>query len=158
VLELIVRRPKVGEREVLSEATLNAAEGLVGDSWLLRGSSRTPNGGANPEMQLNIMSARTIALIAGDKSRWPLAGDQLFIDLDLSEDNLPAGTKLAINAAVIEITRVPHLGCAKFSKRYGPDATTFVNSSLGKQLHLRGLNARIVTPGTIRTGDTVTKI
>ena len=157
VLHLIVRRPKVDAREVLEEARLDVVEGLVGDTWRTRGSSRRP-GGPNPDMQLNIMNARSIALIAQSKDRWPLAGDQLFIDLDLSADNMPPGTRLALGSAVIEVTAPPHTGCGKFASRFGVDAVKFVNSAVGKQLRLRGLNAKVVQTGLIRTGDLVQKI
>src|ERR1039457_1486094 len=107
VLEMIVRRPQVDEREILTEATLDLADGLFGDGWKKRGSARTPDGSANPEMQINIMNSRVIALVARDKTRWPLAGDQLFIDLDLSADNLPPGTRFSLGTAVIEVTSPP---------------------------------------------------
>ncbi len=157
-LALIVRRPAQGEREVLGEAELDETVGLVGDNWLARGSKRTVDGSAHPEMQLNVMNTRTIALIADDESRWPLAGDQLFVDLDLSEANLPPGTRLALGGAVIEITPVPHTGCKKFVQRFGLDAMNFVNSPVGKGLRLRGLCAKVVQPGTIRAGDMVRKL
>ncbi len=158
VLKLIARRPNTDEREVLAEAQLDPAHGLIGDNWKARGSRSTPDGSANPEMQLNVMNARVIELLAQDKSRWALAGDQLFVDFDLSETNVPPGTRLAIGSAVIEITAPPHLGCKKFSARFGPDAMKFVNSAEGKQMHLRGVNARIITGGTIRTNDAVQKL
>jgi hypothetical protein len=157
-LELIVRRPQVEEREVLEEAVLDTAEGLIGDNWKVRGSASTEDGSANPEMQINIMNARTVALLARSKERWQLAGDQLFLDLDLSGENLPHGTKLAIGEAILEVTPAPHTGCIKFAARFGTDATKFVNSPAGKQLHLRGINARVVQNGKIRTGDTVRKL
>jgi hypothetical protein len=158
VLELIVRRPATDEREILEEGELHPVEGLVGDSWRSRGSSRTSDGSSHPEMQLNIMNSRVIALVAQAKDRWPLAGDQLFIDMDLSDENLPAGTKLALGSAVIEVTAQPHNGCKKFVARFGLDAMKFVNSPVGKQHHLRGINARVVQPGVIRVGDGVKKI
>ena len=158
VLQLIVRRPQVEQREVLQEAELDPAWGLVGDSWKLRGSSRTPDGSAHPEMQLNIMNARVIALLAQIPDRWPLAGDQLYVDLDLSTENLPPGTQLSIGSAVIEVTSPPHTGCKKFMSRYGEDALKFVNSPVGKQLHLRGINAKVVRPGAIRVGDVAKKL
>jgi hypothetical protein len=158
VLELIVRRPQIGQREVLNEAELDLLEGLVGDTWRIRGSSRTSDGSAHPDMQLNLMNSRVIALIAQAKERWPLAGDQLYLDLDLSSDNLPPGTRLALGAAVIEVTAEPHTGCQKFVERFGSEAMKFVNSSLGRQLHLRGINARVVQPGMIRVGDVARKI
>ncbi|MGI9068022.1 MAG: MOSC domain-containing protein [Pyrinomonadaceae bacterium] len=158
VLQLIVRRPRVDVREVLEEGELHPTEGLVGDSWKFRGSSRTPDGSAHPDMQLNIMNARVIALVAQEKHRWQLAGDQLFIDLDLSAENLPAGTRLALGSAVIEVSPQPHTGCQKFVSRFGRDAVKFVNSPLGKELHLRGINARVVQAGIIRVGDVARKI
>ncbi|HYN83879.1 MAG TPA: hypothetical protein VER32_01415 [Pyrinomonadaceae bacterium] len=158
VLELIVRRPRVDEREVLEEAELDLTEGLVGDSWRERPSSRTPDGSPHPEMQLNIMNARAVALVAQGRERWPLAGDQLYLDLDLSEENLPAGTRLEIGTAVIEVTAQPHTGCKKFVSRFGPDAMKFVNSPAGKRLHLRGINAKVVRPGRIRVGQVARKV
>ena len=158
VLELIVRRPTSDEREVLEEGELHLQEGLVGDSWKLRGSSRTSDGSPHPDMQLNIMNARAIALVAQGKERWPLAGDQLFIDMDLGVENMPAGTRLALGSAVIEVTAQPHTGCKKFVARFGLDAMKFVNSTVGKELHLRGINARVVQPGVIRVGQVVRKI
>ncbi len=158
VLELIVRRPQTEAREVLHEGELDLAVGLVGDNWKSRGSSSTPDGSANPEMQLNVMNSRVVALLAQTKERWPLAGDQLYVDLDLSEVNVPPGTRLAIGAAVIEVTRPPHTGCKKFMSRYGVDAMKFVNSPAGKKLHLRGINAKVVQPGVIRVGDVAKKI
>jgi hypothetical protein len=157
-LELIVRRPEVEERETLLEGELDLEQGLVGDNWKRRGSSRMPDGSAHPDMQLNIMNARVIALLAQDAGRWQLAGDQLFLDLDLSVDNLPPGTQLALGSAIIAITDQPHRGCAKFSARFGPDALKFVNSAVGRELNLRGVNARVVRPGRIRMGDVASKI
>jgi hypothetical protein len=157
-INMIVRRPKDDEREVLPEAKLDLVEGLVGDNWKVRGSKKTSDGSAHPEMQLNIMNSRVIALLAQDQDRWQLAGDQLFIDMDLSDTNLPAGTRLSLGTAVIEITAKPHTGCKKFAARFGQDAIKFVNSPLGKELHLRGVNARVIQSGTIQVGDAVKKI
>ena len=157
-LELIVRRPQVNEREKLGEATLDLTEGLVGDNWKSRGSTRTPDGSANPEAQITMMNSRAAAAVARNRDRWGLAGDQLYVDLDLSEENLPPGTRLALGQAVIEVTSPPHTGCKKFLARFGPEALEFVNSPLGRQLRLRGLNARIVHGGLVRVGDTVKKI
>ena len=157
-LELIVRRPAVDEREVLEVGELSRTEGLVGDTWNVRPSKRTPDGGPHPDMQLNIINARLIALLSPDEQRRPLAGDQLHVDLDLSLDNLPTGTRLAIGDSVIEITDQPHRGCQKFSSRFGLDALRFVNASERAELRLRGINARVVEPGSIRTGDTVRKL
>jgi hypothetical protein len=157
VLDLIVRRPTIGQREVLPTGTLDLHEGLVGDNWRTRGSSRTPDKSSHPDMQLNVMNSRVIQLIARDKERWQLAGDQLFVDLDLSDGNLPPGTRLSIGSAIIEVTPEPHTGCAKFVERFGVEAMKFVNSPTGRALRLRGLNARVVQPGTIRIGDSVKK-
>jgi len=159
VVELVVRRPAVDEREVLERATLDLVEGLVGDTWSVRGSKRTADGSAHPDMQLNLMSARVVDLVAGgDRERWALAGDQLYVDLDLSEANLPPGTRLAVGSAVIEMTAEPHTGCAKFSARFGGDAHTFVNTRQHRHLRLRGLNAKVVEPGTVRSGDAIRKL
>jgi hypothetical protein len=157
-LELIVRRPAVDEREVLHTAELSRDEGLVGDTWRVRGSSRTADGSSHPDMQLNVMNARAAHLVAGHEDRWALAGDQLYLDLDISEENLPPGTRLALGDAVIEITDQPHTRCAKFAARFGKDALRFVNSLVGRQLRLRGMNARVVVPGRITRGAEVRKI
>jgi hypothetical protein len=158
VLQMIVRRPGVDAREVLETATLDVAEGLSGDSWSRRGSSRSRAGESYPDMQLNIMNARTVALVAGSRDRWALAGDQLYIDLDLSAENLPLGTRLSIGSAIIEVTAVPHTGCGKFAARFGVDAVKFVNSSIGRRLNLRGINAKVVQSGAIGVGDVVRKV
>jgi hypothetical protein len=158
VLELIVRRPETGKREVLEEGELHLAQGLVGDNWSKRPSSRTLDGSPHPDMQLNVMNARAISLLAQHKDRWRLAGDQLFIDLDLSAGNLPSGTRLTLGAAVIEVTNQPHTGCKKFVERFGLEALKFVNSPVGKELNLRGINAKVVQPGVIRVGCQVKKI
>jgi len=158
VLELIVRRPRTNEREILQQGELHPADGLVGDSWKVRRSSSTPDGSPHPEMQLNIMNARAIALVAQEKDRWSLAGDQLYVELDLSAGNLPPGSRLSIGSAIIEITPPPHTGCQKFVSRFGLDAMKFVNSTVGRELRLRGLNARVVKAGTIHIGDLVRKI
>lgn len=158
-VELIVRRPAVDEREVLDEGTLDLDQGLVGDTWQIRGSSRTADGSAHPDMQLNVINARLSSLVAVDPDRRALAGDQLHLDLDLSQANLPAGTRLALGgAAVIEVTEIPHTGCAKFRARFGADALRFVNSPAGRELRLRGLNAKVVVAGTVRRGDDVRKL
>lgn len=156
VLEMIVRRPRTNEREVLEEASLDREKGLVGDNWSARG------GGADPEthldMQLNIMNSRVSALVAQSRDRWALAGDQLYVDLDLGDDNLPPGTRLRLGEAVIEVTAMPHTGCRKFAARYGVDAVKFVNSKEGRHRNLRGICARVVESGTVRVGDVASKI
>lgn len=157
VVQLIVRRPQVDHREVIDEAELDPVKGLIGDSWSVRPSSKTPDHSPHPEMQINIMNSRVTALVAQEKDRWPLAGDQLYIDMDLSKQNLPAGTQIAIGTAVLEVSPLPHTGCHKFIARFGGDAMKFVNSPVGKELCLRGINARVIQGGVIRVGDTARK-
>ncbi|HVJ26241.1 MAG TPA: hypothetical protein VM493_01825 [Vicinamibacterales bacterium] len=157
-LEMIVRRPAVNARELLETASLDVVQGLVGDTWQDRASSRTPDGSPHPDMQLTLIGVRTIGLLAGERERWPLAGDQLFVDLDLSATNLPAGTRLSVGTAVIEVTAQPHTGCGKFVERFGVDAMKFVNSPEGRALNLRGINAKVVEGGVVRVGDSVRKI
>jgi hypothetical protein len=157
-LNLIVRRPKADEREVVDQGELSLSEGLVGDSWKVRGSKHTPDGSAARYSQITIMNARCTALLAQSQDRWALAGDQLYVDFDLSDDNIPPGTRLALGSAILEVSPEPHTGCKKFSARFGVDAMKFVNSPEGKRLHLRGINARIIQSGTIRVGDIVHKV
>lgn len=158
VLALIVRRPAVNEREVVETGELDIELGLVGDNWLTRGSSRTDNGLGHPEMQLNVMNARFAELVAGGRERMQLAGDQLFVDLDLSGKNLAPGTRLSIGSAVIEVTEIPHLGCKKFVERFGLDAMKFANSQFGRKHSLRGINAKVVVSGNIFVCDVVAKL
>jgi hypothetical protein len=158
-LELIVRRPAENERELLDGGTLDRDEGLVGDMWSIRPSPSMEDGGPNPEAQVTVMNARLAELLAGPKhERWAQAGDQLYIELDLSEQNLPPGSRLEIGDAVLEVTATPHLGCGKFTRRFGVDAMKLVNSQLGRELRLRGLNARVVKAGAIAVGDRVRKL
>jgi hypothetical protein len=157
-VELIARRPAEDEREVLTEARLNTHDGLEGDTWRARGSSRTPDGAANLEAQLTLMNARAAAAIVGERERWALAGDQIYVDLDLSRSNLPPGSRVQIGSAVIEFSEAPHTGCAKFSARFGNDALRFVNSPIGRELRLRGANCRVVVAGTVRPGDAIKKL
>ena len=156
-LKMIVRRPEVEAREVIEEAELNTEVGLVGDNWKVRGNPHTPDGSAKVNAQITLMNARAVALLAQQEERWSLAGDQLYVDLDLSDENLPAGTRLAIGTAVLEVTPEPHTGCKKFAERFGTDATKFVNSPEGKRFHLRGINTRVVQAGEIRVGDVARK-
>jgi MOSC domain-containing protein YiiM len=152
-LQLIARRPQEGERETLAEGQLDLVEGLVGDRW-----SKRPRRPPNPATQVTLMSARAAAVVAREKERWPLAGDQLYLDMDVSEENLPAGTRLELGSAVLEISAVPHTGCKKFVERFGMDAMLFVNSPTGRALRLRGVNARVVTAGVVRVGDVARKL
>jgi hypothetical protein len=158
VVQLIVRRPETDEREVVEEAELDPVLGLIGDNWHVRGSRRTPDGSAHPDMQINIMNARVTALVAQDKDRWPLAGDQLYIDMDLSKTNLPAGSRISVGSAVLEVSPLPHTGCHKFVARFGLEAMKFVNSEVGKELCLRGINAKVIQGGVVKVGHTARKI
>lgn len=157
-LRMIVQRPDVDQRVVAAEGTLDVDAGLVGDSWLTRGSTRTSDGGPNPEAQVTIINARLIDLLAQTEDRWPLAGDQLVIDIDLSQANLPPGARLAVGAAVLEISAEPHTGCAKFAQRFGHDALRFISTPTGQALRLRGVNTRVIQSGPIHLGDRATKL
>jgi hypothetical protein len=153
-VELVVARPAKGERVVLESAELRLGIGLVGDNYLERGSSKPGGGAADPLGELNLMSARALEAVAGaNRDRWPLAGDQLIVDFDLSEANCPAGTRLAVGTAIIEVTTKPHNGCAKFADRYGIDAARWINSR--KDLRLRGICAVVAVAGTVAPGDTI---
>ena len=154
-VRLIVRRPAVGDREIVREAQLDVDVGLLGDTWRVRGSSSTADGSANPEAQITLMSARAAAGIAGDIERWSLAGDQLYVDFDISQTNLPAGTRVIVGDAEIEVSARPHTGCAKFSARFGKDALRLVSTPTGRSLRLRGMNARVTKSGMVRVGDRI---
>lgn len=154
-IELIVRRPETDVREILDSAELSVEVGLVGDIWPTRASRSTADGGPDPAKQVTLINARLIGLVAGDKDRWPLAGDQIYVDLDLSFASLPAGTRLSVGSAVVEVTEAPHLGCAKFRERFGADALRFVNSPEGRELRLRGVNTSVISPGMVSPGDTI---
>ena len=152
ILELIACRPAVDERIEVDAAELDTHRGLVGDSWSTRGTS------PNPKSQVTVMSARAAAVIAGERSRWSLAGDQLYVDIDISTGNLPPGSRLAVGSAVLEVTDQPHLGCAKFTSRFGASARELVNSPDGVALNLRGINTRVVQSGALHRGDMVRKL
>ena len=157
-VELVVRRPAEGEREILEEGVVDLEQGLVGDSW--RPAQPGGYGGHDDgkAAQITLMNARVIDLVAGARDRWALAGDQLYVDFDLRHENLPPGTRLGVGSAVLEVSDLPHTGCAKFSARFGSDATRFINAKPNRELRLRGMNTRVVTPGTVRPGDTIQKL
>lgn len=152
---LLVRRPAPGERDTPAAVEFSTEAGVVGDGWAVRGSTSSPDGGPHPDAQVTVMNVRLARLVAGTDERAALAGDQVLVDLDLSVDNLPAGTRLALGTAVLEVTAKPHRGCALFAERFGVEALRFVNAPEHRELRLRGLNARVVTPGTARVGDVV---
>jgi len=153
-VELIVRRPAPGEREVIAGGELDPESGLAGDSWR----TRKDISAGNPEAQVTLINTRAISLLAGAKDRWSLAGDQFYVDMDLSEDNLPPGTQLSIGTAVLRISTIPHTGCAKFDEWYGKDARNFVTSKEGLRLRLRGVYAMVTRAGMVKTGDALKKI
>ncbi|MCY3893568.1 MAG: hypothetical protein OXF65_09735 [Acidimicrobiaceae bacterium] len=157
-IELIVRRPAEDAREVLDEAEINEAEGIAGDTWNQRSSPSSADGGPHPDAQITIMSARSAAVVIGPVERWPLAGDQIYADLDISHATLPAGAQLRLGDAILEVTAKPHRGCAKFAARFGRDALRFVNTGEGRDLRMRGVNCRVVQPGTVRAGDPITRL
>lgn len=157
-VDLIVRRPAVEEREVILQGKVDSQTGLEGDNWFARGSKSTPDGSADPEAQFTLMNSRVIQLLTQDQALWQWAGDQLYVDLDLSEENLPAGTRLSIGTAIIEVTAKPHTGCKKFSARFGQDALKFISAPENKALRLRGINTRVIQSGEFKVGDRIRKI
>ena len=157
-VELVVRRPVEGEREILDEGVLDLEQGLVGDRWRRATPGAYGDTDDGRAAQITLMNARVIDLVAGDRERWALAGDQLYVDLDLGEENLPPGTRLRVGSATLEVTDLPHTGCAKFTARFGSAATQFINGKERRNLRLRGMNTRIVEPGTVRPGDSIRKL
>jgi hypothetical protein len=157
-VEMIVSRPITEGREVLDHCELSVLSGLMGDNWQTRGDKHTADRSADIGRQLTLMNARAIGAITESEERWPEAGDQFFVDFDLSLENLPHGTQLNLGQAVIEVTPLPHLGCSKFGKRFGKEANTFVNSAVGKMLNLRGINAKVIKAGVVAQGDVIRKL
>lgn len=157
-LEMIVVRPAVDERDTPATAICTIEGGIAGDDWAARGSGHTDDGRANPDQQIAVMNARYLDLIAGGRERWPLAGDQLVVDLDLSEDHLQAGDRLRVGEVELAVTPHPHNGCAKFRDRFGVDAVRFANGPTGRHLHLRGIYVRVVVPGTLHVGDVIERV
>ena len=157
-VEMIVSRPSTNERMILTRCELDMEKGMVGDNWVTRGDKHTADGLSDPGRMITIMNSRAIKAITDAEARWPEAGDQFFVDLDLSDVNIPPGTHLAIGEAEVEVTELPHLGCAKFGTRFGRDANMFVNSDLGKSMNLRGINARVIKAGAVATGDAIRKL
>ena len=155
VLELVVVRPRPGGRTVCDVATVDVELGILGDTWVERGSSRTPDGGPNPDAQVTVMNARAVDLVAGARDRWPLAGDQLYVDLDLGVENLPTGTVLRIGDVELEVTAAPHTGCAQFKERFGVEALRLTATPDGRSMRLRGINTRVLRGGEVRPGDAV---
>lgn len=158
VLEMIVRRPEIERREIINSGEINLINGLEGDNWKTRGSSSTPDKSANPEAQITLMNSHVIQLLAGDKENWQWAGDQLYVDMDLSIDNLPPHSQIQIGSAILEISAKPHTGCKKFSARFGIEALEFISTPLGKSLRMRGVNAKVIQAGQIKVGDVVKKV
>ena len=158
VLDMIVSRPEEDAREIMELADLDVVVGLVGDTWQDRPSARSGDGKAHPDMQITLMNSRVADLVAQSKERWPLSGDQLFADLDLSKTNVPPGTRISVGKAVLEATDQPHTGCKKFASRFGVDALKFISSPTTAVLQLRGINLKVVEGGEIKPGDIVKKL
>ena len=150
----IVIRPRTNERVLLSECKVSPELGVHGDNWASGSHGETPN----PSAQITIMNTRMIELLADEKERQALAGDQFFADMDLSKTNLKVGQQLRIGTAVLEIMSKPHLGCVKFSNRFGADALKFVNSEAGTEMRLRGVYASVISSGSIEVGNAIEKI
>jgi len=154
----IVVRPDRDLRELPQSCTVTPEAGIPADRWARHCTHQLPDGRLNPETQLTLMNTRCLALVAGSRDRWALAGDNLIVDLDLSEGNLATGQRLKIGEAILEITAKPHTGCSKFSGRFGAEALQFVNSPEGKALRLRGVHAQVIQPGRITVGDRIEKL
>lgn len=154
-LDLIVIRPADLQRTELAHCDVSFRGGVHGDMWAKGCWKSLPDGSPDPDVQVTLANRRAIGLMAGDRSRWPLAGDQLYVDLDLSDENLPPGSRISIGTAILQITHIPHNGCRLFQERFGGDALAFVNSDEGKRLRLRGVYARVVQDGRVAVGDAI---
>jgi MOSC domain-containing protein YiiM len=154
----LVVRPAKGERRDVGSVRVSLAGGVEGDHWAQGCWKSTDDGKPHPDVQICLMNARCIELIAQDRANWPPAGDNLFLDMGLTPDNLPPGTRIGIGSAEMVITDTPHNGCASFIERYGRDACLFVNTGEGKRLRLRGIYARVTRDGEISVGDRVVKL
>lgn len=152
-IEMIVRRPERDQREVIDSAELSTDLGLTGDDWSQRVNSRE-----NRDAQLTLMNSRVAEAVAVSRDRWPLAGDQIYVDMNLSLENLPPGSRIRVGEAIVEISAEPHTGCSKFASRFGKAALRFANVGVGRDNRFRGVNAFIVEDGDVRVGDTVTKL
>ena len=154
-IEMIVRRPGENEREVMQTAELTTDGGLVGDNWIER---IDENGEPHFAAQLTLMNARVADAVAITRERWPLAGDQIYVDMDISHENLPAGSQIQLGEAIVEISDVPHTGCDKFAGRFGKEALRFANVGVGRDNRFRGVNAFVIEGGVFSVGDKITKI
>lgn len=157
VVASLVIRPETDERKIVSNIHVVPGQGIVGDNYVARGNDKTPDGKAHPEAQICVMNASVLDILAdGDMSKWPLAGDQILVDFDLSTDNVPAGSRFSIGSATFEVANKPHNGCAKFAERFGMDAARFANSD--KVQRYRGINVMVVTEGDLSVGDPIIKV
>jgi hypothetical protein len=158
IVTLLVARPGTDLRETVTEAVLDVEQGMVGDDWMARGSWKKAGTPANVEAQVTLMSTRVLAAMEPDESRWPIAGDQVYLDLDLSEENLPVGTRLLVGDAEVEVTALPHTGCSKFASRFGHDALRWISTHEGRALRMRGMYVRVLRTGTVHVGDVVRRL
>lgn len=154
-IEMIVRRPGENEREIVQSAELTKEQGLIGDSWISRVDE---NGDPHLPAQLTLMNSRVADAVAVTRERWPLAGDQIYVDMDISKENLPPGARIQVGSAVVEISGVPHTGCDKFAGRFGKEALRFANVGVGRDNRFRGVNAFVVEPGSFQVGDKIAKL
>jgi hypothetical protein len=154
-IEHLVRRPQPFEREVVQELTFSVRDGVVGDCWSTKPSSKTPDGSPHKGKQVTLMNARVIALIAGEREHWSVSGDQIHVDLDLSKRNLPVGTRLRVGTAILEVSDAPHIGSEKFQERFGKDALRFLSTKEGLERRMRGMNCFVLHGGTVRKGEAI---